>query len=453
MSEDEAKELESFVMQEKHWKTTEDTWLTVWSGGSDEKEEGKFINVHTGQPLSYVKWAPNTPIVNNAMNCLQSFFGKHNDTHSNWGSSDRPCFNEPKFAVCMVNSRNLKFRLRGLCAKFSFDREYVYSINEHGQEMFIGRKNSVLLFNTTTDLWHLYNPRENLTLITSSSSRESQLWGFHQLSFVKAKKEQCYKESEPIQNVKLTTCTNGQFTCADGACISIEERCDQTSNCKDKSDERGCKLIVFEGYNKNIAPFKVNPETKEISAVVVNISATIVNVLKIDEVQQAFQAKFKLLLTWYDRRLIYYNLKENRIANSPTYEDAARLWIPSIVFDNTEYNDVMSLDANTKVTVTKEGISTLSDETEIDEAEIFKGSENKISFDKGFTKTVECIYQLQLYPFDTQKCTVNLMMGQYEKDLIKLFPKDLEMEGRKLLTQYVITDWKLEYKNKGKYNC
>ena len=82
-----------------------------------------------------------------------------------------------------------------------------------------------------------------------------------------------------------------------------------------------------------------------------------------------------------------------------------------------------------------------------------KGSENKISFDKGFTKTVECIYQLQLYPFDTQKCTVNLMMGQYEKDLIKLFPKDLEMEGRKLLTQYVITDWKLEYKNKGKYNC
>ena len=45
------------------------------------------------------------------------------------------------------------------------------------------------------------------------------------------------------------------------------------------------------------------------------------------------------------------------------------------------------------------------------------------------------------------------MMGQYEKDLIKLFPKDLEMEGEKLLTQYVITDWKLEYKNKGKYNC
>ena len=96
--------------------------------------------------------------------------------------------------------------------------------------------------------------------------------------------------------------------------------------------------------------------------------------------------------------------------NSPTMEEVGKIWIPKIVFDNTENNDVMTLDNIAKVTISREGNPEPSDLSVVDEIDIFKGSENRITFDKGFTKTLQCEYQLQLYPFDTQVCTINFQV-------------------------------------------
>ena len=35
----------------------------------------------------------------------------------------------------------------------------------------------------------------------------------------------------------------GEFTCDDGACISMRERCDQLPDCSDGSDEEGCRML------------------------------------------------------------------------------------------------------------------------------------------------------------------------------------------------------------------
>ena len=45
--------------------------------------------------------------------------------------------------------------------------------------------------------------------------------------------------------LKLTGCRDGEFTCSDGQCISMQQRCDQIIHCRDESDEDSCKLIVF----------------------------------------------------------------------------------------------------------------------------------------------------------------------------------------------------------------
>ena len=65
---------------------------------------------------------------------------------------------------------------------------------------------------------------------------------------------------------------------------------------------------------------------------------------------------------------------------------------------------------------------------------------------------MECIYQLQLYPFDTQECTVNLQVGEYETKIMKIIPKRIEMKSETLLSQFFIEGWKLEFKNKGMCN-
>ena len=56
--------------------------------------------------------------------------------------------------------------------------------------------------------------------------------------------------------MKLSGCADDSFTCDDGQCIDINNRCDQVIDCRDKSDEMNCKLLVLEdGYNKDIPPF------------------------------------------------------------------------------------------------------------------------------------------------------------------------------------------------------
>ena len=52
--------------------------------------------------------------------------------------------------------------------------------------------------------------------------------------------------------------------------------------------------------------------------------------------------------------------------------------------------------------------------------------------------------------FDTQECTMDLEVGEYDRDVMIIHPEKLEMIGRTLLSQYFITKWDLDYKHKGK---
>ena len=136
--------------------------------------------------------------------------------------------------------------------------------------------------------------------------------------------------------------------------------------------------------------------------------------------------------------------------NVPTYDEVQNLWVPNIIFDNTEYNDVTTFDSLAKITIAREGEPTYSEDHVVDEIEIFSGNENKIFFDRGYTKTLECIYELHRYPFDTQVCTVSLQVGEYDKKVMKIVPSSIDMLSKTILTQYFVTDWSLVYKDEGK---
>ena len=455
MAEEDHVNIVNFIAQSKHVKTLhnlQDNIIQVWHAGDDNDEEGKFLKWYTNLPIPELPWAMDRPSISTTYNYLSSYISVDiiNGTDIEVISSevlDNPGATFQFYPVCTVQAKSLIVKLRGLCSDLSLDREYVYTITEEGQELYQGRSSSIIKYDRNTKVWQLYNSNDNSRILTSSASWESYFIGQQQVNFHQAKEEKCFKE-KLVQKVKLTSCLKGFFTCHNGDCITMSKRCDQIPHCKDKSDEEDCNLVVMENYNKNIVPFTVDQVNDEKGAVKVNISAKIIEILKINEVEQSFQVKFSLLLNWYDHRLIFHNLKENRISNSPTREEVEKLWTPGVIFDNTEFNDVMTLDSLAKITISREGSHRLSDETVVDEIEIFKGSENKVNFEKGFTKTLRCIYQLQLYPFDTQECTVNLRIGEYETQFIEIIPKAIEMKEETLLTQFLITDWKLEYKKK-----
>ena len=72
------------------------------------------------------------------------------------------------------------------------------------------------------------------------------------------------------------------------------------------------------------------------------------------------------------------------------------------MFSNTENQESTKGDDESEVTITREGNFTESGVNVMEEINIFEGVENRITFQQVYSKTLKCVYQLQLYPFDTQ---------------------------------------------------
>ena len=106
--------------------------------------------------------------------------------------------------------------------------------------------------------------------------------------------------------------------------------------------------------------------------------------------------------------MTYRNLKYQTSLNALTDEDIKTIWLPIIVYDNTDQKEVTRLgeygngEWATSVTVSREGNFTRAYIDEVDEAEIFKGAENRLTMNQTYTWEFQCKYKLQRYPFDTQ---------------------------------------------------
>ena len=89
------------------------------------------------------------------------------------------------------------------------------------------------------------------------------------------------------------------------------------------------------------------------------------------------------------------------------FTDIRAIWLPLIVYDNTDQKEVtrlgMAWEWTTMVAVTREEENPARNGFhEVDEAEIFKGADNRLTMNQTYTKEFQCEYQLQRYPFDTQ---------------------------------------------------
>ena len=73
----------------------------------------------------------------------------------------------------------------------------------------------------------------------SSMGTGAQTWQFD--------RDICATNSLAPVAALMTVCSLQQFTClTDGACIPMEERCDQFPNCADFSDEDDCQVRLEE---------------------------------------------------------------------------------------------------------------------------------------------------------------------------------------------------------------
>ena len=159
---------------------------------------------------------------------------------------------------------------------------------------------------------------------------------------------------------------------------------------------------------------------------------------EIKEIQQILQLKFSLRMTWVDARLDFYNIKLDETMNVISMDELDRIWLPIIIFHNTERGQRTINDDESFATINRTGQGTGSDSSISEDIDIYKGSENSISMTRLYNIEFFCDYDMRWYPFDAQTCFMVLKLGGGTEKLLSLTPGILEYLGPEELTQYYV---------------
>ena len=69
----------------------------------------------------------------------------------------------------------------------------------------------------------------------------------------------CQMSKGERRSLTLTTCFPDKFTCDDGSCVRINQRCNLVVDCVDKSDEKNCEILKLDkNYRGELFPREVD---------------------------------------------------------------------------------------------------------------------------------------------------------------------------------------------------
>ena len=311
-----------------------------------------------------------------------------------------------KGCICQPTRQPI-LQLKGVCNKLLDNLYTTRQLQEDGDAVFlVGFKTSRIDYNHAEQKWVLTDAKSAVVAEARASGELSYVLGKHEWIFT-GDEYKCHGGETYKTILKLSGCNVDEFTCNDGQCVAMEERCNQLTNCRDKSDEVDCQLVVLENtYNKKVPPI-IAKGGADFNPVQVNISVSLLKIVSMEEVQHKIDLQFAIVLEWMENRAKYHNLKKKTSLNALTDEEIEGLWLPYVIYSNTDMKEAVQLnnDVQTTIMVSKEGAFTRSGEDTLDEVEIFEGQENRLSMYQTYTKSFQCQYRLQRYPFDTQAST------------------------------------------------
>lgn len=131
------------------------------------------------------------------------------------------------------------------------------------------------MYDQTRYQWNMTVVNNPDILGVSHSTMKSLLIGVHEWDIIGD--YEC--ESRPYKiKLALSSCSEAEFTCSNGACIDINSRCDNVNDCKDRSDEADCS-------RKNVDPtyqqFIVPPPLKGTDKIEVGVNFTLLQIMDI----------------------------------------------------------------------------------------------------------------------------------------------------------------------------
>ena len=229
--------------------------------------------------------------------------------------------------------------------------------------------------------------------------------------------------------LKLTGCSEEEFTCDDGSCVPMTDRCNGKRDCADETDEDECKAFVQSlGYNRFIVPPPTENETKH----VVYYSFKIQDIIEINEKDGFLRCKILLKREWFDRKVTFQNLKNNTGSNIIDPEGQNLLWTPWTLFNNIADRSMYAQtdrEQEWKVIPNPNGSFVHADNSFLHNTYLFDGASNMISYDNAFTVEWLCDFHMEWYPFDTQSCKMEFLQ---QENSVRLVPQTVVFSGSDL---------------------
>lgn len=207
---------------------------------------------------------------------------------------------------------------------------------------------------------------------------------------------------------------NNQYTCDDGTCIMMDQRCDGVTDCREDdhggSDEHGCDILTIDEVSYRKADAPISSRGKKVN-VTVNL-----HINKLDDfetIDMTYRIRFEITLRWTDPRLTFIHLRKDSERNVIDAKTRNRPWIPPLQFSNAANERIV---AQRNWFVDKTGEPKISPLSVLDETYSYPGLENNLAFQAKYNMIFSCEYQLHCYPFDTQICTleVSVYLPKYD---------------------------------------
>ena len=281
-----------------------------------EAVEGVWRDYYTGEKLeNYTKpWDTDKEDNNEgpSSNCVRYFPGF--PTVASW--QERPCIGSYMGCPCTYEQRPI-LHLRGFCSATYLENTYtpMQLSADPTDIIMVGQSFSKIMYDSSPQKpkWFIRQELSGVEAWTDASHMSYALG--KQTWTVQDDNAECRENAYmPIYQVemKLTGCEEGEFTCDDGQCVKMAQRCNQLTNCRDKSDERGCKILILDqSYNKRIPPITPASLIKDsVKPVTVSISLTLLQVVAIEEEEHAIELQFEITLEWKENRATYFSFKE-----------------------------------------------------------------------------------------------------------------------------------------------
>ena len=101
-------------------------------------------------------------------------------------------------------------------------------------------------------------------------------------------------------------------------------------------------MALKTSYNKKVPPI-ITVNASSFSPVVVKVSTVLLKVVAIVEIENKIDFQFTIVMQWKENRAKFNNLKQDTSLNALTDEEIYSLWLPKIIYDNTDQKEMTRL--------------------------------------------------------------------------------------------------------------